>query len=81
MFVTQLRAVDFTVGYEIRPRGRTGGATSTHSKPAVVASTQLVSFDVDAQRLRRLTPAEKDYLSRFVRTDDAAGAIRGASAR
>lgn len=50
MYVEHLRAVDFTVGYEVRP----AGADPT-SNPAVVASTQLVSFDVENQRLRRLT--------------------------
>ncbi|GAB2669633.1 thioesterase family protein [Gordonia jinhuaensis] len=64
MFVQRIRAVDFTVGYEVRPRGGDPAA-----KPAVVASTQLVAFDIDSQRLRRLTDAEKDYLRLFLRTD------------
>ncbi len=64
MFVEQVRAVDFTVGYEVRPRG--GAPDST---PSVTASTQLVAFDVAGQRLRRLTPAEKDYLGSFRRVD------------
>ncbi|NDK92386.1 acyl-CoA thioesterase [Gordonia desulfuricans] len=62
MFVEKVRAVDFTVGYEVRPDG-----AAPDAKPAVVATTQLVAFDVDAQRLRRLTPAERGYLERFVR--------------
>ncbi|WP_291020519.1 thioesterase family protein [Gordonia sp. (in: high G+C Gram-positive bacteria)] len=62
MFTQQVRAVDFTVGYEVRPKG---GAPD--SKPAIVASTQLVAFDVDTQRLRRLTPEEKAYLLEFAR--------------
>ncbi len=62
MFTEQIRAVDFTVGYEVRPKG-----ADPASKPAVVASTQLVAFDVDAQRLRRLTSSEKDYLGEFFR--------------
>ncbi|NDZ93205.1 acyl-CoA thioesterase [Streptomyces sp. SID6673] len=64
MFVEQLRAVDFTVGYEVRPKG--AGPTS---KPAVTATTQLVAFDVDAQRLRRLTADEKEFLASFRRAD------------
>ncbi|MDY6808747.1 acyl-CoA thioesterase [Gordonia sp. HNM0687] len=62
MFVEQLRAVDFTVGYEVR-RGTDG----PDAKPAVTATTQLVAFDVDAQRLRRLTAAEKAHLGSFRR--------------
>nr|WP_221247329.1 thioesterase family protein [Gordonia humi] len=63
MWVQKLRAVDFTVGYEVRPHGAEPG-----SKPAVVASTQLVSFDIDTQRPRRMTPEEKAYLTGFVRS-------------
>ncbi|MCF8588298.1 acyl-CoA thioesterase [Gordonia liuliyuniae] len=62
MYVQRLRAVDFTVGYEVRPHG-----AAPDSKPAVVASTQLVSFDIDTQRPRRMTTEEKAYLSEFVR--------------
>ncbi|MEE3850758.1 thioesterase family protein [Gordonia sp. LSe1-13] len=62
MFVEQLRAVDFTVGYEVRRNG-----DDPDAKPAVTATTQLVAFDVDAQRLRRITPAEKEYLASFQR--------------
>lgn len=60
MRVDKIRAVDFVVAYEVRPNG-----ASPEDKPAVVASTQLVAFDVDAQRLRRLTAAEREYLERF----------------
>ncbi|MEP9413485.1 thioesterase family protein [Gordonia sp. VNQ95] len=63
MRVEKVRAVDFTVAYEVRPHG-----ASPTDKPAVIASTQLVAFDVDGQRLRRLTPAEREYLESFVVT-------------
>jgi len=62
MYVQRLRAVDFTVGYEVRASG-----ADPASKPAVVASTQLVAFDVDAQRIARLSPEQKDYLAEFRR--------------
>ena len=62
MFVERLRAVDFTVGYEVRPHG-----AAPDSRPAVIASTQLVSFDIDTQRPRRMTAEEKAYLNEFVR--------------
>ncbi|GAB24550.1 hypothetical protein GOPIP_070_00290 [Gordonia polyisoprenivorans NBRC 16320 = JCM 10675] len=60
MFVEKVRAVDFIVGYEVRPDG-----AQPHDAPAVIASTQLVAFDVDAQRLRRLTADERTYLETF----------------
>lgn len=63
MFVEKVRAVDFVVGYEVRP-----DAASPTDKPAVTATTQLVAFDVDEQRLRRLTPDEREYLESFRRT-------------
>lgn len=71
MFVERIRAVDFTVGYHVRPRGG-----HPDSRPAVVASTQLVSFDVATQRLRRITPPEREYLERFLREPDPAGRRR-----
>ncbi|WP_238419039.1 thioesterase family protein [Gordonia sp. 'Campus'] len=64
MYVQRLRAVDFTVGYEVRAAG-----ADPASRPAVVASTQLVAFDVAAQRIARLTPEQKDYLAGFRRAD------------
>ncbi|WP_290707438.1 MULTISPECIES: acyl-CoA thioesterase [Gordonia] len=62
MFVEKLRSVDFTVGYEVRPAG-----ADVDSKPAVVASTHLASFDINTQRPRRMSDAEKDYLREFLR--------------
>lgn len=62
MFVEKVRAVDFVVGYEVRPK-----SASAEDKPAVIATTQLVAFDVDAQRLRRLDAAEREYLESFRR--------------
>nr|WP_202422225.1 thioesterase family protein [Gordonia sp. SID5947] len=67
MYIEQLRAVDFTVAYEVRPKG-----ADPASKPAVTASTQLVAFDVDVQRLRRLTADEKEFLASFRRADAVA---------
>lgn len=64
MFTTAVRAVDFTVGYEVRRRDEDPAV-----KPAVVAATQLVAFDVDAQGPRRMTDAEKEYLRGFLRPD------------
>ena len=52
-----VRAVDFTIAYEVRPSG-----APLDSPPAIVASTQIATFDIDTQRLRRLTSAEREYL-------------------
>lgn len=68
MYTERVRAVDFTVGYEVRPR-----TADPADKPAVVASTQLVSFDVDTQRLRRMTDAERAFLASFLRAPDRDG--------
>ncbi|RBO83123.1 acyl-CoA thioester hydrolase [Nocardia puris] len=61
MWVQRLRAVDFTVGYEVRPNG-----AAPDSPPAVIASTQLAAFDIETQRLRRFTPEERDYLAQWL---------------
>jgi acyl-CoA thioester hydrolase len=60
MWIRQLRAVDFTVGYEVR-----GSGVAPDVAPAVLATTQLAAFDIDTQRLRRLTAAERAYLSQW----------------
>lgn len=60
MWIEQLRAVDFTIGYEVRANG-----AAPDSPPAVIASTQIAAFDMRAQRLRRLTDTERDYLAEW----------------
>jgi acyl-CoA thioester hydrolase len=62
MWVEQLRAVDFTAGYEVRPHG-----APMSTPPAIVASTQIAAFDIDTQRLRRLSGDEREYLQRWQR--------------
>ncbi len=61
MWIERLRAVDFTVGYEVRANG-----AAPDSPPAVVATTQLAAFDIDTQRLRRLTEPEREYLAEWM---------------
>ncbi len=61
MWIEQLRAVDFTVGYEVRANG-----AAPDSPPAVIASTQMAAFDIETQRLRRLTGPEREYLSEWM---------------
>lgn len=61
MWIQQLRAVDFTVGYEVRAAG-----AAPDSPAAVVASTQIAAFDIRTQRLRRISPVERDYLAEWM---------------
>ena len=60
--VNRLRAVDFTLGYEVRSVN-----AAPDSKPAVIAETQLAAFDIDEQRLVRLSPTHREYLGRWLR--------------
>ncbi|MDV2475990.1 acyl-CoA thioesterase [Rhodococcus zopfii] len=62
MWTEQVRAVDFTIGYEVRP-----GGAPVDTPPAIVASTQIAAFDIGTQRLRRLTAAEREFLQRWRR--------------
>ncbi|MBJ8342382.1 thioesterase family protein [Antrihabitans sp. YC3-6] len=62
MWVDKLRAVDFTVGYEVRAVG-----AAQDSPASVTATTQIAAFDIEAQRLRRFTPEEKAYLESWRR--------------
>jgi acyl-CoA thioester hydrolase len=62
IWVKRLRAVDFTLGYEVR-------SISAHpeSKPAVIAESQLAAFHIEEQRLVRLSPDHREYLQRWQR--------------
>ena len=60
MWITQLRAVDFTIGYEVR-----AARSDPALPPAIEATTQLAAFDIGAQRLRRLTSPEREFLARY----------------
>lgn len=62
IWVDRLRAVDFTLGYEVRSVN-----ADPDSKPAVIAETQLAAFDIDEQKLVRLSPDHRDYLQRWLR--------------
>ncbi|NIL78176.1 MULTISPECIES: thioesterase family protein [Nocardiaceae] len=62
MWVDKVRAVDFVVGYEVRARGK-----SLDTPASIVASTQIAAFDIDTQRLRRLTGPERAYLESWRR--------------
>jgi acyl-CoA thioester hydrolase len=62
IWVNRLRAVDFTLGYEVRSVN-----AEPDSKPAVIAETQLATFHIDEQRLVRLSPDHREYLQRWLR--------------
>jgi acyl-CoA thioester hydrolase len=62
MWVKRLRAVDFTLGYEVR-----SVSADPESKPAVIGESQLAAFHIDEQRLVRLAPHHREYLQRWLR--------------
>jgi acyl-CoA thioester hydrolase len=62
MWTKRLRAVDFTLGYEVRSVNADAG-----SKPAVIAETQLAAVHIEEQRLVRLSPRHREYLERWLR--------------
>lgn len=62
MWTKRLRAVDFTLGYEVR-----SVQADPDSKPAVIAETQLAAVHIEEQRLVRLSPKHREYLQRWQR--------------
>jgi acyl-CoA thioester hydrolase len=62
MWTKRLRAVDFTLGYEVR-------SVNAHpeSKPVVIAESQLAAVHIEEQRLVRLSANHREYLKRWVR--------------
>lgn len=62
MWSKRVRAVDFTVGYEVRSVN-----SAPDSKPAVIADTQLAAVHIEEQRLQRLTPQQRAYLQSWTR--------------
>ncbi|HPY25166.1 MAG TPA: thioesterase family protein [Mycobacterium sp.] len=62
MWTERCRAVDFTIGYEVRPVGAAPG-----TKPSVIAETQLAAVHIAEQRLVRLSSAHREYLQRWMR--------------
>jgi len=62
IWTKRLRAVDFTLGYEVRALG-----ADPDSTPSVIAETQLAAVHINEQRLVRLSPIHRDYLQRWLR--------------
>ncbi|MDI3313953.1 MAG: thioesterase family protein [Mycobacterium sp.] len=62
IWVKRLRAVDFTLGYEVRSAN-----AAVDAKPAVIAETQLAAVHIDDRRLVRLSSRHREYLRRWLR--------------
>ena len=62
MWSKRVRAVDFTVGYEVR-----SVSALPDSKPSVIAETQLAAVHIEEQRLQRLSPEQREFLQRWLR--------------
>ncbi|OBI80996.1 thioesterase family protein [Mycobacterium sp. E740] len=62
MWSKRVRAVDFTIGYEVRSVG-----ASPDTKPAVIAETQLAAVHIKERRLQRLSEQQRDYLQSWTR--------------
>ena len=62
MWTKRLRAVDFTLGYEVRSVG-----AAADTRPSVIAETQLAAVHIEEQRLVRLSPTHREYLQRYLR--------------
>lgn len=62
MWTKRLRAVDFTLGYEVRSVN-----AAADSKPAVIAETQLAAVHIAEQRLVRLSTTHREFLQRWLR--------------
>lgn len=62
MWISRLRTVDFTIGYEVR-----SVSAEPDAKPAVIAETQLAAFSIDEQKLVRLSPEHRAYLEQWLR--------------
>jgi acyl-CoA thioester hydrolase len=64
LWVTQIRAASFTIAYEVKDG----------DEVYVRASTVIVPFDFEAQRPRRITAEERDFLEEY-RDDDKEEAV------
>ncbi|MEU2352391.1 thioesterase family protein [Streptomyces misionensis] len=55
LWVAEIRAASFTIAYEVKDE----------DVVYVRASTVVVPFDFEAQRPRRITPAEREFLQQY----------------
>ena len=59
MAIDEVRAASFRILYDVHE------GPEPEDEVAIRAWTRMALFDMDAQRLRRLTATEKDYLAGF----------------
>ncbi|MEW2618911.1 thioesterase family protein [Streptomyces sp. NPDC048106] len=62
LWITEIRAASFTIAYEVKDA----------DVVYVRASTVVVPFDFEAQRPRRITPEEREFLQQYQETAEAA---------
>lgn len=62
MWSKRVRAVDFTIGYEVR-----SVSAAPDSKPSVIGETQLAAVHIEEQRLQRLSADQRAYLECYLR--------------
>ena len=62
MWSKRVRAVDFTIGYEVRSLN-----AAPDSKPSVLGETQLAAVHIAEHRLERLTAEQRGYLESLLR--------------
>jgi acyl-CoA thioester hydrolase len=62
MWSKRVRAVDFTIGYEVRSLN-----AAPDSKPSVIGETQLAAVHIAEQRLDRLSAEPRGYLESHLR--------------
>jgi acyl-CoA thioester hydrolase len=67
LWVTEIRAASFTLAYEVKDGDLV----------YVRASTVIVPFDFAAQRPRRITAEERDFLEEYTDTDEGAAKAEG----
>jgi acyl-CoA thioester hydrolase len=60
LWVTQIKAASFTLGYEVKDGDQV----------YVRASTVIVPFDFEAQRPRRITAEEREFLQEYLEDAD-----------
>ncbi|GAB1329570.1 acyl-CoA thioesterase [Streptomyces sp. NPDC093260] len=65
LWVTEIKAASFTLGYEVKD-----GDTVY-----VRASTVIVPFDFEAQRPRRITAEEREFLQEYLDDEDEEEAV------
>lgn len=69
MWVTELRAAHFASAYELR-----NGDTPDDAPAEVTSECSIAAFDLETQRPRRLSRAEREHLRRFLADADGGGA-------